>query len=194
MKDNQTTAAPAARLKTVVSDMPELKIPRSVSIRQAAAQVLTLGLVVASALMIWKLLICFTNTESPVVVVLSESMAPAIDRGDILFLRDVRSADVPIDVGDIVVFKLPGRDIPIVHRVISSAADGRVLTKGDNNLFDDRGLYPQGQMWIRREDLIGKAAGVVPHVGMLTIIMNEYPKLRLVLLGGLGILVLLGKD
>lgn len=46
----------------------------------------------------------------------SESMSPAFERGDILFLtmfwRD------PIAVGDIVVFNIKGRDIPIVHRVL----------------------------------------------------------------------------
>ena len=42
------------------------------------------------------------------------------------------------------VFKIEGRDIPIVHRVIKihEKYDGStdVLTKGDNNDVDDRGL------------------------------------------------------
>jgi signal peptidase I len=25
----------------------------------------------------------------------------------------------------------------------------RILTKGDNNPVDDRGLYPKGQLWIK---------------------------------------------
>ena len=45
-------------------------------------------------------------------------------------------------------FKLKGKDIPIVHRVleIHTRADGKehILTKGDNNKVDDRGLYNQG--------------------------------------------------
>jgi signal peptidase len=57
----------------------------------------------------------FTGSESPVVVVLSGSMLPAYDRGDILFLW--QGSD-PIQVGEVCVFKLPGRDIPIVHRVL----------------------------------------------------------------------------
>lgn len=50
-----------------------------------------------------------------VVVVLSGSMEPGFYRGDILFLNMGNS---PIRAGEIVVFSLDGRDIPIVHRVI----------------------------------------------------------------------------
>jgi signal peptidase len=42
-------------------------------------------------------------------------MEPAFYRGDLLFLY---LNDDPYKVGDIVVFKLEGRDIPIVHRVL----------------------------------------------------------------------------
>jgi signal peptidase len=64
---------------------------------------------------IWKFLMVLTHSESPVVVVLSGSMEPAFQRGDILFLWLGNS---PFRVGEIVVFKIEGRDIPIVHRVI----------------------------------------------------------------------------
>lgn len=45
----------------------------------------------------------------------SGSMEPAFQRGDILFLNN---QDDPIRVGEIVVFKIKDRDIPIVHRVL----------------------------------------------------------------------------
>ena len=50
-----------------------------------------------------------------VVVVLSGSMEPAFYRGDILFLN---KGSAPLRTGEIVVFNIDGRDIPIVHRVI----------------------------------------------------------------------------
>ena len=56
--------------------------------------------------MIWKSLIVVTKSESPVVVVLSGSMEPAFQRGDILFLNN---QDTPIRVGEIVVFKVRKR-------------------------------------------------------------------------------------
>jgi signal peptidase len=43
-------------------------------------------------------------------------MEPSFYRGDILVLT--LPEEEPIVVGDIVVFKISGRDIPIVHRVI----------------------------------------------------------------------------
>lgn len=50
-----------------------------------------------------------------VVVVLSGSMEPGFQRGDILFLN---MGSKPARTGEIVVFNIDGRDIPIVHRVI----------------------------------------------------------------------------
>lgn len=48
-------------------------------------------------------------------MVLSGSMEPGFYRGDILFLN---MGKAPIRTGEVVVFNLDGRDIPIVHRVI----------------------------------------------------------------------------
>jgi signal peptidase len=108
--------------------------------RQLAHQALNLAMVVLTALMVWKALMVFTQSESPVVVVLSGSMEPAFQRGDILYLDNTKPS---LDIGDIVVYKVRGRDIPIVHRVLElheRAADGHqvYLTKGDNNNVDDR--------------------------------------------------------
>nr|KJB56590.1 hypothetical protein B456_009G130600 [Gossypium raimondii] len=88
---------------------------KSIQIRQLLTQAVSLGMIVTSALIIWKALMCITGSESPVVVVLSGSMEPGFKRGDILFLH--MSKD-PIRAGEIVVFNVDGREIPIVHRVI----------------------------------------------------------------------------
>lgn len=79
-------------------------------------QVLSFGMIISSALMIWKGLMVVTGSESPIVVVLSGSMEPAFHRGDLLFLTNY--PEEPVRVGEIVVFKVEGRDIPIVHRVL----------------------------------------------------------------------------
>ena len=111
-------------------------------IQQVKLQVLSFGMIVSSALMIWKGLMVVTGSESPIVVVLSGSMEPAfqvsinqvysgllhhlytmvfrfwtnfLQRGDLLFLTNYEEED--IRVGEIVVFKIDGRDIPIVHRL-----------------------------------------------------------------------------
>ena len=134
--------------------------------RQLAHQVLNLAMIVCSALMIWKSLMVITESESPVVVVLSGSMEPAFHRGDILFLH---MGFTPFRSGDIVVFKVADREIPIVHRIIKvhEKEDGTVdlLTKGDNNAVDDRGLYAASQSWIHREHVIGRAKGCARERG-----------------------------
>jgi len=65
--------------------------------------------------MIWKGLVVMSGSESPVVVVLSGSMETAFFKGDILFLW---LGDEPFKIGEIVVFKIKGREIPIVHRIM----------------------------------------------------------------------------
>lgn len=40
---------------------------------------------------------------------------------------------------------------------------------------DDRSLYAPGQKWVGREDIIGRARGKLPYMGMVTIILDEYP-------------------
>lgn len=111
-------------------------------------------------------------------------MEPAFQRGDILFLTN---HDDPIRAGEIVVFKIKDRDIPIVHRVmkVHEKANGtvEVLTKGDNNRVDDRGLYAPGQLWLQREDILGRAKGTLRYLGMVTIILNDYPILKYLLIG-----------
>ena len=101
--------------------------------------------------------------------------------------------------GDIVVFNLKGRDIPIVHRVLeiheTKEKQGRfrILTKGDNNEENDRALYNPKQLWLLDEDLSGKIVAYLPYVGYVTIMMNDYPQLKYALLGIMAIFVLTGK-
>lgn len=169
---------------------------KRMNVRQLYYQVLNFGMIVSTALMIWKGLMILTGSESPIVVVLSGSMEPAFHRGDLLMLT--HDVNEPIRVGDIVVFKIEGREIPIVHRVlkIHEKEDGYIkfLTKGDNNQVDDRGLYAPGQYWLERKDLIGKAKGFAPYIGIVTILMNDYPQLKYFVLAILGLFVLVKRE
>lgn len=169
---------------------------KSLQIRQTLSQAVTLGMIVSSALIIWKVLMCITGSESPVVVVLSGSMEPGFQRGDILFLH---MGEDPIRAGEIVVFNIDRREIPIVHRVIKvherkDTGEVEVLTKGDNNPGDDRVLYAPGQQWLKRHHIMGRAVGFLPYVGWVTIIMTEMPILKYILIGALGLLVITSKD
>ena len=195
-RDVATTRSPVRRARdTVVDAIVSLSHGTG---RQTALQWLSLALIVASALMVWKSLMLFTQSESPVVVVLSGSMEPGLRRGDLLLLDNSRG---PSEIGDVVVFNIRGRDVPIVHRILhvhaNSPADvgsRLMLTKGDNNFADDGALYAPGQRWLRQDDVVGRAVVFLPHVGRLTILMNDYPWFKYGLISILGFFVVTGKD
>jgi len=124
--------------------------------------------------LLWTILAYFyvlpivTGSAVPLSVVISGSMEPSIHVGDVLFSVSPEDATV----GDIVVFKVPNIDIPIVHRIIKTTPDG-VLTKGDANQVDDRFLYPTDFKSILSRDLIlGKVRGQIPWIGYITILFN----------------------
>ena len=157
----------------------------TMNMRQILYQVLSFAMVISTALMIWKGLIIATGSEAPIVVVISGSMEPAFYRNDLLFLTNSENEDV--HVGEIVVFMIKDHGIPIVHRVVQvhQKANGFVkfLTKGDNNNVNDRGLYAPGQYWLERKDIIGRVRGYLPYLGIFTLIMNDYPLFKYIMLG-----------
>ncbi|XP_011889952.1 PREDICTED: signal peptidase complex catalytic subunit SEC11A isoform X4 [Cercocebus atys] len=129
---------------------------RRMNKRQLYYQVLNFGMIVSSALMIWKGLMVITGSESPIVVVLSGSMEPAFHRGFFFFFTN--RVEDPIRVGEIVVFRIEGREIPIVHRVLK---------------IHER---------------------FVPYIGIVTILMNDYPKFKYAVLFLLGLFVLVHRE
>ncbi|KAK5071282.1 Signal peptidase complex catalytic subunit [Lithohypha guttulata] len=178
--------------------------------RQSLQQVLNFALVLSTAFMLWKSLSVISNSPSPIVVVLSGSMEPAFQRGDLLFLWN---RDVGAEVGEIVVYNVKGKDIPIVHRVVRkhvtvpvsgveatengtmSLSSPKLLTKGDNNVADDTELYARSQSYLdRNEDLIGSVRGYIPAVGYVTIMLSEHPWMKTAMLGIMGVMVILQRE
>ena len=99
-------------------------------------------------------------------------MEPVFHRGDLLVLSNRKKI---VDVGDVVVYNVKGRDIPIVHRVIkqhwtnkASVEKQYLLTKGDNST-DDIELYARGQTYLDREEIIGLVEAYLPRSYSLTL-------------------------
>ncbi|KAI5302381.1 mitochondrial ribosomal large subunit component [Ascosphaera pollenicola] len=180
--------------------------------RQGLSQALNFSLVLTSAFMLWKAIGIVTNSPSPIVVVLSGSMEPAFQRGDLLFLwnRSPRA-----EVGEVVVYNVREKDIPIVHRVVRTFPEQHppaittlgelreigyleshsILTKGDNNLADDTELYARGHDFLdRKADLIGSVRGYVPAVGYITIMLSEHPWMKTAMIGIMGIMAMLQRE
>ncbi|KAK2591213.1 Signal peptidase complex catalytic subunit sec11 [Conoideocrella luteorostrata] len=146
--------------------------------RRAANQVLSTFRLVAFIFMAWKALAWASDSPMPIVVATSESMEPGFQRGDILFLWNRKSY---IGVGDIAVLSFPTRKLPMVHRVVQThflpdMPDGftqYILTKGDNNDANDAQLYPSGEGFASRKNVVGVVKGIVPFLGLPAIKINE---------------------
>jgi len=90
-------------------------------------------------------------------VVLSESMNPTINMGDLVITSSVDSND--IKVGDIVAFNDGDKQFPVTHRVINVTATGFV-TKGDANEDPDFKVRS-------KSSVVGKIVFWVPFAGYL---------------------------
>ena len=121
-------------------------------------------------------------------------MEPSYYRGDILFLTNYDTAP---QIGDIIVYRMQKDDIPIVHRVISVQLKGNddfyVLTKGDNNEVNDRGIYGYKFPWLRKKHLMGRVRGSIPYLGVITILLTENPLVKFCVLGVAILLILTTK-
>ncbi|KAL0231049.1 hypothetical protein GEMRC1_010454 [Eukaryota sp. GEM-RC1] len=126
-------------------------------------------------------------------------MEPGFSRGDLLLLW--RSSSV--DIGDIVVYELPLKQIPIVHRVVSihefpvMENTTFYLTKGDANEVDDAGLYYEGgipEALLQEKHLLGTVKAYLPFAGLFTIWMSDYPFLKIILLAFLAVTSFSNKD
>jgi signal peptidase len=49
-------------------------------------------------------------------------------------------------------------------------------------------------LFFYRKDVVGRARGFLPYVGIVTIIMNEYPKFKYAVLACLGFYVLIHRE
>ncbi|XP_024458303.1 uncharacterized protein LOC18100756 [Populus trichocarpa] len=76
----------------------------------------------------------------------------------------------PVRIGEIVVYNVEGRPVPIVHRVIEVHEEENngnvdILPKGDANPLDDRSLYANGQHWLKPQQIIGRAVALRDNSG-----------------------------
>jgi signal peptidase len=121
------------------------------------------------------------KVENPVAVVISGSMEPVYYRGDIIVIKGTEPTN--IQVGDIVVYKRPYQDIPIVHRAINIIEEGGVLyfvTKGDNNPFVDS-YFENGKKLPGVPDyaILGKSIMKIPKLGYVTIFFKRLIGVRI---------------
>ncbi|OQD79782.1 hypothetical protein PENANT_c044G06847 [Penicillium antarcticum] len=154
--------------------------------RSALNGTLTVAHVIATCFMGWKALSLWTGTPYPVMIVTTESMVPAFFPGDILFISNHPQN---VELGDLPVSWLPHSAFPMIHRVLRVLYEDKsdpdstqlILTKGDNNLIDDTLMYPEGQDFLSRSQVLGFKPGLpasfetgnVQHAGYEVIEQRE---------------------
>jgi signal peptidase len=92
-------------------------------------------------------------------VVLTPSMTPAIEPGDVVIVAERDPATVV--EGDVITFARGTSDVPVTHRVtgVVETADGLAFeTQGDANEGPDPGLVPAA-------NLVGVVALTIPYIG-----------------------------
>jgi len=107
------------------------------------------------------------HTDSPMMAVVSGSMEPTFERGDLIFIKGVDSPD-EIKQGDIIVFQFEGARAVAwgseakVHRVIS-IENNQFWTQGDNNSNSDP--------WnpVSFEEVRGKVIFWLPKLGYISL-------------------------
>ncbi|KAK4201920.1 putative signal peptidase complex catalytic subunit SEC11C [Triangularia verruculosa] len=135
--------------------------------------------VISACFMIWKAACLLSGTPYPLVVVITNSMAPAFDPGDILIVHRHPAHGGGVMVGDLPVILNPERPYPFIHRVVGVFYDDNeevlLLTKGDNNEVNDSVgmIYPYGQGYLSQCDIVGFVRGYVPLLGWVVIFLQD---------------------
>ncbi len=125
------------------------------------------------------------GTDVPIVTVVSPSMEPALERGDLIIVREGKIEDLKVGKeGSILVYESEYLPMPIIHRVISKDKNS-VETKGDNNnhqvkvCVGDKKAYRSDngcrngdkvvniEKNVTQNQMLGKAVFTIPKLGYL---------------------------
>jgi signal peptidase I len=109
------------------------------------------------------------NTHYPALAVVSESMLPTLNIGDVIIVQGVPASQIYANytAGDIIVYRSPSTGKLIVHRAVDkeNTTNGyEFTTKGDNNVGAD---VPFSDTY-----LVGKVIARIPYVGNFVLLVN----------------------
>jgi signal peptidase len=167
------------------------------------------GVVIAVA--IYYLLGLLLGTGLPVVAVVSNSMSPTFNRGDLVVVQGAQPQD--LKVGDVIVFSVKTRGAPIIHRIIE-VKNSTFQTLGDNNNPTKEkcvnyrcsnpidgcscnnycGQLPE-ECTIYPEQIQGRMLFSIPLLGWVKVIAVDYvfprPELAAIILIGIAVIYLM---
>ena len=151
--------------------------------------VLALVLIVLVVLGFFQGLKWVLRTDYPVLAVVSTSMLPTLNVGDLLIVQGTAAKDINAGygTGDIVIFKDQNNpDYRIVHRAVKKefSEDGYwITTHGDNN--------PPYEERFNEKQLIGKVMARVPYLGNLSLLTQSQGSVYLLFMMAVVLIIIL---
>ncbi len=141
--------------------------------KKTIVTVVTVALVLLAPFIAYGILQLSLGTPHPIVVVISDSMQPNVNKGDVLFVRGEETSNV--QNGDVIVFDAIGLwygapQEPIVHRIVDKWISDEVwyfVTKGDANEYPDPVPIPE-------KGIFGVMSLRVPFIGWVKIVLFDY--------------------
>ncbi|MFX0019331.1 MAG: signal peptidase I [Promethearchaeota archaeon] len=173
MKENSSETIPKKEKKTI-------------SKKKVIIAVVMIFVAFFGSFLIYFILQVALNTETPIVVVVSGSMKPTLNEGDLLFVRGINPAEIKNGTaedkdGDIIVFDAHGvwlspPDEPVVHRVVNktySAGHWYFQTKGDNDVTNPHVDGYPFPYWVPDYKIYGVVRGRIPWIGWIKIVLAD---------------------
>jgi signal peptidase len=152
-------------------------LPLSKNVSRAITYVLIVIVIVAGA----QVLVGSELGSSPVYVVVSKSMVPTLQIGDLVITEKVQFRD--IHVGQVIIYQQPtnpGGTCPnpygltIVHRVVNITSTGRLITQGDNRITNPNPDEPYEWPALPAQCVKGVVVLAVPYLGLISMLV-PYP-------------------
>jgi signal peptidase I len=114
------------------------------------------------------------DTDKPVMAVVSSSMVPTLNKGDLVIVKGTEVENIV--VGDIIVYHNPLQGVAVVHRVVDIKEENgeRIFyTKGDNNITNrltdqEAGIAPP----ITGHYIKGRVVLTIPKLGWFRVILS----------------------
>lgn len=144
-------------------------------------RIVSVANMVLSSVTIWMILVLIFQNNMPLVVVLSDSMKPDFQRGDLLLATGKTWKDI-FPIGEVCAYNIRTSPVPIVHRMIETHVSGNrklILTKGDNNDEPDNWLY-KGDQFYYNDKVETKLEAVLPCIGWISILVKEDKRVSIV--------------
>ena len=149
----------------------------SKNVSRAITYVLIVIVIVAGA----QVLVGSQLGSSPVYVVVSKSMVPTLQIGDLVITERVPFSS--IHVGQVIIYQQPtnpGGTCPnsygltIVHRVVNITSTGRLITQGDNRITNPNPDEPFEWPAVPEQCVKGVVVLSVPYLGLISMLV-PYP-------------------